>query len=262
MAAAGGASPRWHPPDHDGEVSEGDRSAAEYDAMASQYARKNEEGAFNALYERPATLALLGDVRGRQVLEVGCGAGPLTELLIDAGANVTAVDVSSGMIELARARLNGRASLLVADISEPLAFADDASFDIVVGSLVLHYIERWEPVLEEFRRVLRPGGAVVFSTHHPTMDWELTADSYFALRQVIDQWTMGDETFEVTFWRRPLTEMTSAIAASGFLIERLVEPRPSPDLLELDPIAYRKLTTAPRFIFFRLIARPSTEVRV
>lgn len=129
----------------------------------------------------------------------------------------------------------------MADVSEPLAFAGDDSFDIVVGSLVLHYIERWEPVLEEFHRILRPGGVVVFSTHHPTMDWDLTPDDYFAVRQMTDRWTIGDETFEVTFWRRPLTEMTSAIASSGFLIEQLVESRPSPEVAELDPIAHGKL---------------------
>lgn len=243
----------------DEEVRDGARSAAEYDAMAARYARKNEEGPFNALYERPSTLALAGDVRGRQVLEVGCGAGPLTELLVEAGADVIAVDVSPQMLELARARLDGRASLLTADISEPLDFARDQSFDLVVGSLVLHYIEKWEPVLLEFRRVLRPHGAVVFSTHHPTMDWELTPEDYFAIRQVTDRWTMGDTTFDVTFWRRPLTAMTAAIAAAGFLIQQLVEPRPLPELLDRDPEAYRKLATAPRFLFVRLV--PSSAGR-
>lgn len=221
--------------------------------MASTYAGKNERGPFNAGYERPATFELIGDVRGRRVLEVGCGAGPLTEMLLDAGAEVTAFDVSPGMVALATERLKGRAQVFVADLSEPLDFAPDESFDLVVASLVLHYVERWEPVLKEFRRVLRPGGAVVFSTHHPTMDWELAPDDYFACRQVTDRWTMDDETFEVTFWRRPLTQMAEAIAASGFLIERLVEPRPSPVLAQSHPDSYRKLMTAPRFLFFRLV---------
>ena len=236
-------------------MSEGARSAAEYDAMASKYAGKNERGPFNAGYERPATFELLGDVRGRRVLEAGCGAGPLTQLMIEAGAEVTAFDVSPGMVALATERLEGRARLLVADVSAPLDFASDESVDLVVGSLVMHYVERWEPVLQEFRRVLRPGGAVVLSTHHPTMDWELTPEDYFACRQVTDRWTMDDKTFDVTFWRRPLTQMTEAIARSGFLIERLVEPQPLPQLAQSHPDSYRKLTTAPRFIFFRLVAR-------
>ena len=234
-------------------VNDGTRSAAEYDAMASRYVPKNEDGAFNALYERPATFALAGDVQGLRVLEVGCGAGPLTELLVDAGAEVTAVDVSSKMLELAHARLKHNATLLMADISKPLEFAEDRSFDLVVGSLVLHYVERWEPVLLEFRRLLRPGGAVVFSTHHPTMDWELAPDDYFATCQVTDRWTMGDRTFDVTFWRRPLTAMTAAIAAAGFLIEQLVEPQPSPELADRDAETYRALATSPRFLFFRLV---------
>ncbi len=219
--------------------------------MAAQYAIKNDP--FNTLYERPATFALAGEVDGRRVLEVGCGAGPLTELLLDAGADVTAIDVSPGMLALARARLGDRATLMVADLSEPLAFAEDNNFDLVVGSLVMHYVEHWGPVLTEFRRVLRPGGAVVFSTHHPTMDWEMAPDDYFAVRQVTDRWRMGGEAFDVTFWRRPLTDMTSAISAAGFLIERIVEPRPSAQIAEVDPAAFTKLATAPRFLFFRLV---------
>src|SRR5438132_13080177 len=132
--------------------------------MAAEYAADNDDGAYNAYYERPATIALLGDVAGKDVLEVGAGAGPLTEYLVEHGARVTASDVSGEMVKLAQARVGDRATFVVANIEEPLSFKD-GSFDMVVASLVMHYV-RGEPVLREFRRVLRPKGAVVFSTHH------------------------------------------------------------------------------------------------
>jgi ubiquinone/menaquinone biosynthesis C-methylase UbiE len=240
-----------------GRVTDGNLTAREYDAMAADYAARNAVGAYNAYYERPATVALLGDVTGRRILEAGCGAGVLTALLADRGAAVTAFDVSPAMLELARQAAGDRAEFLVADLSRPLAFARAGWFDLVVASLVLHYVRDWEAVLREFRRVLKPDGAVVFSTHHPAMDWQLhSANDYFATKHVTEIWQAGSGDYEVSFWRRPLTAMCDAIAAAGFVIERLTEPEPLPELANRDPEAYQAIRTQPRFLFFRL--RPGT----
>ena len=234
---------------------DGEVSARQYDAMAADYATDNDDNAFNSGYERPATIALLGDVAGQRVLEVGCGAGPLTECLVDQGASVTAVDISPAMLDLARERVGSGAEFHLADLSRPLSFADDGTFDIVVASLVLHYVERWEPVLREFRRVLTPHGKVVISTHHPAHDWQVhSPDDYFAVKQVSEIWEKGSGAYEVTFWRRPLTAMTAAFSAAGFVIERLVEPDPVPELRDRDPEADQLLRTEPGFLFFRLVA--------
>ena len=235
---------------------DGERTAREYNAMGAAYGIGNEDGSFNAYYERPATIALLGDVRGLRVLEAGCGPGVLTSWLVDNGAAVTAMDVSAEMVRLAGDRVGGRARLLVADLSEPLTFAADASADLVVASLVLHYLADWVGPLTEFHRVLAPHGAVVFSTHHPALDWQLySPENYFAVKQVTDVWIKGGASFDVTFWRRPLTAMTSAISEAGFVIDQLVEPEPSAELAPRDPEGYEKIRTGPRFLFFRLVKR-------
>jgi ubiquinone/menaquinone biosynthesis C-methylase UbiE len=119
--------------------------ADHYDSFAESYSTENESSLLNAYYERPAMIDLAGDVNGRRVLDAGCGSGPLSAALRAKGAIVTGFDSSSAMVELARQRLGENAALHVADLSQPLPFADGA-FDDVVASLVLHYLRDWAPV--------------------------------------------------------------------------------------------------------------------
>jgi ubiquinone/menaquinone biosynthesis C-methylase UbiE len=237
---------------------DGERAAAQYGLMAAEYAADNAENATNAYYERPATIALVGDVAGQHVVDVGCGAGVLTGWLLDHQARVTAIDVSPEMLKLAQERVGDRARLVVADLEHGLGFLPDGGVDAVVASLVLHYVRDWEAVLGEFRRVLEADGTVVFSTHHPAMDWQAhSPEDYLAIKQVTETWHKGGRPFEVTFWRRPLTAMTEAIYRAGFVIERLVEPAPLPELEQKDPEEYRWLLTNPCFLFFKLRPVPT-----
>ncbi len=235
-----------------GVAAEGARAAAQYDEMAAAYAHQNETGSFNHYYERPAIQRLLGAVSGQRVLDVGCGAGILTQWLCDQGATVTAFDVSPAMVAIARKRIGMRADVYVGDASSGLGSLGDGSFDVVVASLVMHYLEDWVAVLREFHRVLKPGGAVTFSTHHPSMDWRHSPENYFAHIEITEQWNVGGRRTPVTFWRRSLGAMTEAIAAAGFVIERLEEPTPSNELAALDPKADSQLRSKPQFLFFRL----------
>ena len=77
----------------------------DYDTYASAYDAGIENNVYNALHERPATLALVGDVGGRKVLDAGCGSGALSRALAAAGAAVTGVDLSTGLLAIARTRL-------------------------------------------------------------------------------------------------------------------------------------------------------------
>jgi ubiquinone/menaquinone biosynthesis C-methylase UbiE len=223
-----------------------------YDQFAEAYAADNEGNATNALYERPAMLALIGELNGKRVLDAGCGAGALAEMMLERGAHVTGLEISESMANLARGRMGSRASVHLADLAQPLTMCDDESFDVVAASLVLHYIEDWSPTLEEFWRVLVPGGILAISTHHPTMDWRRTGGSYFETRLITETWRKRGVSATVMFWRRPLTAMMTAFRAARFVVDDIVEPMPVPDCAGRFPREYIQLTTAPRFLFVRL----------
>jgi SAM-dependent methyltransferase len=230
-----------------------------YDGIADAYAAGIDDSPYRRFYEQPAMLALLPEVRGRRILDAGCGAGWYAERLLALGAHVTGVDASEKMLRHARARL-GRFSkdsdpsldLLVADLGEPLTFAADASFDGIVSPLVMHYLRDWSLAMGEFRRVLRPDGWLLFSTHHPgTEAARLQVERYFTVEQVADEW---DGIGLVRFFRRPLQYITDALADAGFLIERVVEPVPTEGFRLQSPEKYERLLRAPEFILF--LARP------
>src|SRR5215813_11855779 len=105
---------------------EGDGPEAfnDYDRFAEAYSEGTENSLANTYYERPAMLALAGDVAGRRILDAGCGSGPLSAALRDRGAIVTGIDASAGMLALARRRLGDDVPLHVADLSDRLPFAD------------------------------------------------------------------------------------------------------------------------------------------
>ena len=162
-------------------------------------------------------------------VEVGC-----LPRVLDSGAAVTALVVSPAMIEDARRRVGERTTLSVADVARPLSFVDDQSFDRVAASLVLHHVPDWSGVPRVFARVLKREGRVVFSTHHPPGSFTRETTTSPSGRRPTPK-SKGSGEFDVTFWRRPLTAMCEAIAAAGFVIERLVEPEPSPELANHDP---------------------------
>ncbi|MFI5666133.1 class I SAM-dependent DNA methyltransferase [Streptomyces sp. NPDC051704] len=225
----------------------------DYDSFAEAYSAENENSLVNAYYERPAMLAIAGDVAGRRILDAGCGSGPLSAALHDRGAVVTGIDASAGMLALARRRLGDDVALHVADLGGPLPFDDDA-FDDVVASLVLHYLEDWGPTLAELRRVIRPGGRLITSVDHPFVAYTVQEPrpDYSATTSYAFDWTFDGEPAPMRFWRKPLHAMTDAFTTAGFRLVALSEPQPDPAARELFPDDFPALSTKPCFLFFVL----------
>jgi SAM-dependent methyltransferase len=234
------------------------RALDDYEPMADAYGDDADTNPINVAYDRPAILALAGDVRGRRVLDVGCATGALSQAFLDRGADVIGVDVMPRFIERARMRLGPSAELHVADLSDGLPFLPDRSVDVVAASLVLHYLRDWTVPLREFARVLRPGGALVLSTHHPTVDVEIAEPraDYFETVLLTDTWTKAGRPFSVRFFHRPLSAIVDALVDAGFLVERIHEPLPEPDAFAANPAFYARMRRGPWFLFLRAVVRP------
>jgi malonyl-CoA O-methyltransferase len=136
-----------------------------YDRWAAVY---DHDGNPLQALEGPAVRTAAGEVRGLNVLDLGCGTGRHSMWLASAGAAVTAVDFSEGMLAEARRKPGAETvRFVVHDLHQPLPFS--AEFDLVVSGLVLEHLRELEGFFAEARRVLRPGGRAVVSAMHPAM---------------------------------------------------------------------------------------------
>jgi len=182
---------------------------------------------------READAKLLGDVRGRRVLEVGCGAAAGARWLAGQGADVVALDLSAGMLRHAREaadRSGVRVPLVQAD-ALALPFPD-AAFDVACTAFgAIPFVADSGAVMREVARVLRPGGRWVFSITHP-MRWIfldepgqeglLAVNSYFDRRPYVEQDGAGVPGYVEQ--HRTLGDRIRELVDAGFVLRDLVEP--------------------------------------
>ncbi|MEU1588472.1 methyltransferase domain-containing protein [Micromonospora sp. NPDC005710] len=221
-----------------------------HDELGDFFAQNATTSPYNAYTDRPAMLALAGDVAGTDILDVGCGAGHYAAELLARGARVTGIDVSATLLRHAHARA-ARAQLRLHDLEQPLHFAADASFDGVLCALVINHLTNRRQLLAEMRRVLRPAGWLVISTTHPTADWRHFGGSYYD-----ESWVdLPHGPGALHFQRMTLETFLDELLDAGFTLEKLVEPRPGTELREVDEDAYGRLAERPSFLAARMRSR-------
>nr|WP_305786557.1 class I SAM-dependent methyltransferase [Actinoplanes lichenis] len=182
---------------------------------------------------READVRLLGDVRGKRVLELGSGAAAAARWLEGQGAGVVAMDLSAGMLRQAQAgasRSGVEVPLVQAD-ALALPFATGA-FDIVFTAFgAIPFVADSAAVMREVARVLRPGGTWVYSLTHP-MRWIFLDDPgedgllaihpYFDRRPYVEQDAAGTPTYVEQ--HRTLGDRIRELVAAGFVLDDLIEP--------------------------------------
>ncbi|CAN7691641.1 class I SAM-dependent methyltransferase [Mycolicibacterium frederiksbergense] len=225
----------------------------QYEVFADEYLEHAQAGLFNAHYDRPACLGLLGDVAGTTILDAACGPGLYAGELTARRARVIGFDQSPRMVALAQQRVP-TGTFRTHDLAVPLDWLDDHTVDHVLFALAWEYVDDRVAALREFRRVLRPGGALVLSRLHPTGDWLRHGGNYFQPRIIDEIWSRG---WQVRYWLTPLEQTCEELSQAGFLIERLVEPRPAPAAADIDQDKYDCLHREPTgFLAIRAIPDP------
>jgi SAM-dependent methyltransferase len=229
-----------------------------YDRLAPVWASTTDDGPFNGLLERPTLRSLVPrPLSGMVVLDAACGSGAQLEWLLDEGAEIVGIDLSPAMVEEAKRRCGKRGRIFVADLAEPLPI-EPGTLDGITCSLALHYLDDWDVPLRSFQSALRSTGWLVLSLDHPfAPSLPSQKGGYFDSELVSETWRKG--TIEATqhFWRRPLSLVVAAFADAGFVVDRIAEPQPSPEVLERFPDELEAVKGVPGFIVYRLLPRLS-----
>jgi ubiquinone/menaquinone biosynthesis C-methylase UbiE len=151
---------------------------------------------------------LIGDVGGKHVLHLQCGAGEVTEELVELGALVTGVDLSSEAIEAAR-EVAPDVAYLHADINELPVEVRRGRFDLVFTGEALDSVRDLDAWLSGVAAALKPGGRFLLYDHHPVT----------ASVDPLGHWR--DNYFEESRWR--LEQLVDAVTAAGLRLVRLAE---------------------------------------
>ena len=203
----------------------------------------------------PAFFAMLPDVTGLRGLDIGCGEGHNTGLLAQRGASMTAIDISPTFVRFASER-KGIAYGVASAVALPFA---DATFDFATAFMSLMDIPETSQVLAEACRVLNPGGFLQFSIAHPCFDtpyrrnlrdaagltYAIEVGDYFHYQQgEVTEWLFkaappevksGLRKFQTPRFTRTMSEWLNLLIDAGFVLERVIEPRPDDETVRRCP---------------------------
>lgn len=181
-----------------------------------------------------ADFRLLGDLKGKRVLELGCGAAQNSVVFAKQGAIAIGVDQSGEMLAAARRladREEVRVELREGDMAD-LAFVRADSVDVVFSANAFGFVDDLSRVFRQVHRVLRTGAPLVFSLSHPAyhlIDGDhpdqplLVRRSYFATGPI--EYRRYGAAF--TEYHHPIGDLYTALVRASFSVDTLLEPRPS-----------------------------------
>ena len=195
--------------------------------------------------EWPAIRALLPDLTGKDVADLGCGFGWASRWFREQGAaSVLGLDLSHNMIDRARADTEDEAvTYQIADLDR--LELPEASFDLIYSALTFHYVKDFQRLMNMLHRTLTPGGDLVFTIEHPifmaaahpkwTQDedgrktWPVNGYSKEGLRRT-DWFTEG-----VVKHHRTLATTLNTLIDAGFALRRIEEFAPSLEQINAAP---------------------------
>ena len=176
-----------------------------------------------------AHLKLLGNVKGKKLLEIGCGGAQCGIYFAKQGAKVTGIDISTEQLKFAKALVKKNKvniKLYKGDI-RTLPQIKSNSQDIVFSAYALHYVDNLESCFKEVHRVLKKNGIFVFSLDHPF--WNITdpkklriKKSYFNTGKYVE--VFSDKTKKFVAYTHKVSDFFNLLTEAGFLVEKIIEP--------------------------------------
>jgi len=156
---------------------------------------------------------LLAGRQFQRCLEIGCGTGKNTEWLLTIAEQITAVDLSEGMLTKAREKINSqKVAFIQADITQDWQFAK-GPYDLATFSLVLEHIENLDSIFAKLKEVMQPNGYVYVGELHPFKQYTGTKARF--------ETAAGQQV--VTCFNHHVSEFYVAAKAQGFELAELKE---------------------------------------
>jgi ubiquinone/menaquinone biosynthesis C-methylase UbiE len=215
-----------------------------WDLISRSYQKKTkislEDVHYGPISPGESELKLLGNVKNKEVLEIGCGGGQNAIVLSKWGAKSTGLDISEEQIKYARklARKERVKVRFYVGNFEDLSKFHDESFDIVLSSFAIGYGENLSKTFQEASRVLRKTGLFVFCDVHPvanrgrairygkTRVWKM--GNYFDRRRCLWTWKVEEGVAEFHGYQRTIQDYFDLLVTADFIVERILEPEPYP----------------------------------
>ena len=185
---------------------------------------------------------------GRRTLDVGCGEGRLGRFLLSRGHAVCGIDSSPLLVDAARAS-GGYEELVCGNASASLPWADRA-FDLAVAHMVLQDMPDPAACIAEVARVVRPDGSFCLAIPTPVNAPAASRSRYFDETPGGETVVRNGLTMDFVWIDRPLSFYTETLTRSGFVIDRMREPRPSSDAVRRHP-ALASARDTPFFVHLR-----------
>lgn len=215
-----------------------------YERIADQYAesmRRVDEETFSWNHDLvvPQLLNIVGDVRGRSVLDAGCGEGIVARHLVNRGADVTAVDVSPQLIAHGQAQDGeNRIKWAVHDLSLPNPPVNE-KFDVVVSNLVLNDVVDFRGFIRTIGNLTKNGGRAILSLTNPySAPMREKAHSYFDSGKATPYaWAEP----KVYHFHRTMQDYVSAFREAGFLLSSLTDVQMTKEMVSKLPDSSREL---------------------
>ena len=186
-----------------------DSSTIAWNAMGDEWFELAQTGESRNCFIMPNMLKFMGDVKGKKILDLGCGEGGYSRELTKRGAQLVSIDCSKKAIEYA-SNLAKEENLSIEHYvrnSNDLFDIKSERFDVVLCSMMLMDCEDFEGTLREVVRVLKPGGKLYASVLHPCFDGN--HDTGIGRQGVgIDRQVVVMNYFEPKEWEAPLYKGT------------------------------------------------------